>query len=170
MARTLKRNARIVESPVERVIKRKSMPLPRRKSPVEKLVEDSYDEVLQGYEEDEYEAEAPSSFQSRKSKAVKEPKRKRYIIRATVVDKYTIHRKRVLLTPSMCDTHGCAFDIAAKNGFGDWDGVPRSERWRILQALEEHKRLAHNNSENYIIEEHQIPTRWLGGEHGLKAV
>jgi hypothetical protein len=171
MARTLVRNAklkRIVESPVERVINRKSRPLPRKKSPVEQLVEDSYDEVMEGYEEKDY-AEAPSSFQSRR-KATEEKYRKRYIIRATVIDKYSIYRTRVLMTPSMCDVHGCNFDIATKNGFDGYDDVPRSERKRILEALQAHKDLAHNNSENYIIEEKDMPTRWLGTERGLKGI
>lgn len=163
------------------MINRKVRSLPKRKTPVEKLVEDSYDEVMgtedfeeDGYEdyaESEYYAEAPSSFQSRKPQKESETKyRKRYIIRSTVVDKFTIPRKRVLLTPSMCDTHGCGFDVATKNGFIDWYEVPKRERSRILNALAEHKRIAHNNSENYIIDEKDMPVRWLGYEHGLKGV
>ena len=166
MARTLKRNAKVKESPVERVINRKSHPLPRSKSPIEKLVEDSYDEVMDEAYEEEY-APAPSSFRSRETaKTKKVPKR--FIIRATVVDKFTIIRKRVQMTPSMCDVHGCNFDIAEKNHFGSWRGVPHWERKRLLEALEEHKQIAHNNSENYIITEDQMPTRWLGSERGLK--
>jgi hypothetical protein len=70
----------------------------------------------------------------------------------------------------MCTINGCPFDVAEKNGFGSWDRVPRAERPFILEALEEHKEKAHNKSEDYIVEESQLPTRWLGSERGLKDI
>lgn len=94
------------------------------------------------------------------------PKR-RFIISQTIVDKFTIPRKRELLVPSRCII--CQFDIAKKNNT-TWEDVPEHVRPRMLEALEKHVEMAHNQSENLIIDEDQMPTRWLGPERGLKDI
>lgn len=151
------------------------------RTPTERVIEDTYDEFfpdeaeeyedLDDYEDEPVRPKRRSSFDSLETAAERVPNpQNRYIVRAVVVDKFTIPRKRVLLTPSMCDVHGCNFDIAEKNDYGNWQGVPRRERKALLEALEEHKEKAHNNSEDYIITEDQMPTRWLGAERGLKDI
>jgi len=87
------------------------------------------------------------------------PKKKRFIIRSWIIDKFTTKRKRVELTPSVCDV--CAFDIAAEK-HGNWDGVPEARKADVLQAVIEHKREMHPIREDLIVDEDDMPQQWLG--------
>ena len=91
--------------------------------------------------------------------SIDKPARKRFIIRSWIIDKFTTKRKRIELTPSVCDV--CAFDVAeAKHG--NWHHTPDIHKADILLALAEHKREAHPIKEDLIVFEDEIATQWLG--------
>lgn len=87
------------------------------------------------------------------------PARKRFIIRSWIIDKFTTKRKRIELTPSVCDI--CAFDVA-ESKHGNWHHVPDINKADVLLALSEHKREAHPVKEDLIVFEDEIATQWLG--------
>ena len=86
--------------------------------------------------------------------------KKRLILHSIRIDMFTVKRSRIVLTPSMCDTPGCNYDSASK--FGGYDYAPKSEHSILLEVLAEHKKVAHNKSEEYIIYEDDLPSQWLG--------
>lgn len=87
------------------------------------------------------------------------PARKRFIVRSWIIDKFTTKRKRIELTPSVCDV--CAFDVAqAKHG--NWYHVPDFNKADVLIALQEHKKEAHPVKEDLIVFEDEIAKQWLG--------
>lgn len=90
---------------------------------------------------------------------IDKPSRKRFIIRSWIIDKFTTKRKRIELTPSVCDV--CAFDVAEKL-HGNWHHVPDNKKADILLALAEHKREAHPVKEDLIVFEDEIAKEWLG--------
>lgn len=78
-----------------------------------------------------------------------EPPR-RWIIKPTQIDKFTILRKRVLITGCVCED--CGFDFCERNGFPPWDDLDSGQRAVVKQALVEHRKL-HSVAENQIITE-----------------
>ena len=92
------------------------------------------------------------------------PKR-RFITKSTIIDKFTIKRDRVELTPSVCDV--CAIDIAIVNKFHGWNGVPDDAKEGIKKALAEHKKVVHTSAEQLIVDEDQMPKSWLGNRAGV---
>jgi transcription initiation factor TFIID subunit TAF12 len=78
-----------------------------------------------------------------------EPK-KRWIVKETPIDKFTILRKRVLLTGCVCED--CGFNFCERNGFPEWETLDIGQRTVVEQALKEHKKL-HTVAENKIITE-----------------
>lgn len=76
------------------------------------------------------------------------------------IDKFTIKRDRVVVTPSVCDV--CALDIAVFNGLGSWDKVPEDRKTSIIAALREHKKLVHPTREDLVINRSEMPNKWLG--------
>lgn len=90
-----------------------------------------------------------------------EPKEvKRYILRETKVDRFTILRKRVLLTPSVCDE--CALDIRELNNIKpEYDKLPGEVQAKLKLAIAEHKKAAHDSSQRKIITEDQMPVAFL---------
>lgn len=84
----------------------------------------------------------------------------RLIKKEIYIDKFTIKRDRVVVTPSVCDV--CALDIAVFNGLGSWDKVPEDRRTSIIAALREHKKLVHPTREDLVINRSEMPNRWLG--------
>ena len=114
-------------------------------------------------------AKPASSFEVLDTPPPPVPKGRQYITTSTQPDKFTIVRKRELLTPSRCTVMGCQFDIAKKNGYPEgWETVPHRERRLMVEALKQHVVVAHNRSEDYIIDESVLPKRWLSAERGLK--
>lgn len=85
--------------------------------------------------------------------------KRRFITRSKTIDKYNVKRERIELTPSVCQI--CAFDVAAKY-FGDWHKAPVTERNNLIAALQKHIEVAHPLSNASIVDEDQIPKRWLG--------
>jgi hypothetical protein len=93
---------------------------------------------------------------------ISKPAKKRFIIRSWIIDKFTTKRKRIELTPSVCDI--CAFDVAeAKHG--KWDAVPDFKKSDVLLALQEHKREQHPVKEDLIVTEDELATEWLGSNN-----
>jgi hypothetical protein len=90
---------------------------------------------------------------------------RKFIMKRIVIDKFTTKAIRVPLTPSTCDT--CGFDVAEKN-FGEWDHSPLDQRSILITALQAHKKMYHSVSDQLIIDESQLPTRWLGNKGSMK--
>lgn len=88
---------------------------------------------------------------------------KKYIRKETVIDKFSVKRERVELSPTMCTKPHCSFDIAKKNNL-DWNRLSESKKQELLEALEAHVQEAHSVSEDVIIDQDQMPTNWLGGK------
>jgi len=91
--------------------------------------------------------------------------KKRYKMQSFFIDKFNTLRKRVLLTPSMCQRANCTFDIAVANGYAGWQDVPEDSRASMLKAFEKHDAEAHSIVEETIINEDQIPKNYLGQEN-----
>jgi hypothetical protein len=87
-------------------------------------------------------------------------KLKKFIIRQERIDQHNTKRTRQEFTPSMCAK--CRFDAAEKHG--GWQRTPTSEKEIVLDVLNKHIELAHNTSEDLIVEEGELPTNWLGGK------
>lgn len=85
------------------------------------------------------------------------------IIRKITIDKFNAKCIRIEITPSVCTI--CGFDVAAKR-HGRWGLVPVSERKTVVEALAEHKKVAHTLGDLLIIKKSQVPRQWLGsGNH-----
>lgn len=88
--------------------------------------------------------------------------KKRFKMQSTPIDKHNIKRSRVELTPSMCLKANCNFDIAKANKFESWHQVPIEERTAMIKALEKHVLEVHTIAEEIIIQEDQMPKKYLG--------
>lgn len=99
------------------------------------------------------------SFNKTEVKTKSKTPQRKFITKEIIIDKFNTKRMQIELTPSVCDV--CAFDVAAKY-FGTWHQVPNSEREKVQKAVIEHKRIVHPLNQNLIMDEDQIPTRWLG--------
>jgi hypothetical protein len=87
-------------------------------------------------------------------------------IRATRVDKFSTKRTRVLMTPAVCPR--CRLDLADLNKLGAWDELDHEIKLRVTGAVAEHIRKVHDISEDEIIPENQLPTKWLGSKAEVK--
>lgn len=93
---------------------------------------------------------------------------RRLIIRSTVIDSKNTKRERIVLTPSMCTRQGCRFDASSR--FGGWENVPDNQRSVIADVLIQHDKVAHNFSEDLIVDEANLPTQWLGDDAKKKTL
>lgn len=95
--------------------------------------------------------------------------KKRYIISTTPVDKFTKLRKRILLTPAVCEI--CGFDLLTRNELPAWDDLTPEEKQYAIKSIEEHKEKYHSTSNAQIVDEDELPEHWLGekAEEDLKA-
>lgn len=107
-----------------------------------------------------------------KDEAPSESKR-RFILQEVRIDNYTLLRRRVELTPSMCTHRGCAFDAAKEVGFkSGWNSVPHDQQLpqgrtlgqAILGVLENHQAFAHALDQSHIITEDELKRQkgWAG--------
>jgi len=87
------------------------------------------------------------------------PKRK-FGIYARRVDKFSIKRIRVLMTPAVCPK--CRLDLVALNNLEPWDELPSGVQQELIAGVAEHVQKVHDLSEQDIVDEDQIPTRYLG--------
>jgi hypothetical protein len=92
--------------------------------------------------------------------AAKPVAKRRFITKETVIDKYTVARTRVELTPAVCDK--CGFDVAARNGLGEWATMTPALQEQVRAAIEEHKGIVHTIATDLIVDEDEVPTEWLG--------
>lgn len=92
-------------------------------------------------------------------------KKRQFIRKETIIDKFTTKRERREITPSVCTV--CALDIAEFNGLGSWNNVPEEKKSDIIRAVAEHKKIVHPVKEDLIILEDELPTSWLGHKSTL---
>lgn len=86
----------------------------------------------------------------KKVQVEEEPK---YVIRAIHADKYTVVRKRVLLTPAVCEK--CGVDLCELNGLPPYDELDDEQRLRVESALARHMK-RHSLAEEPILTKKQI--------------
>ena len=88
------------------------------------------------------------------------PDEAKYIIHSKTIDKHTIKRTRIKLTPAVCDT--CGFDVLKlayeqnKISSANWDDLTIDVQRGLEQAKIRHKQLAHTAADNLIITESQL--------------
>lgn len=100
---------------------------------------------------------------------VENPDEARYIINSKTIDKHTVKRTRVKLTPAVCEK--CGFDIVGtafeqgKLDTNEYDLLPQNIKIAVEQALKQHKQIAHSVADNLIISESQLKKtkRYLSG-------
>ena len=83
-----------------------------------------------------------------------------YIIKETIIDKYSVKRERVKITPAVCDK--CGFDVSARNGLGHYDDMSPVLQEQVRGAIAEHKSMVHTIAQDLIVKESELPTKWLG--------
>lgn len=105
-----------------------------------------------------------SSFNSVGTKDLKKPTGRSLILREEHIDRFSIKRTRVLLTPSMCQMPHCKYDAASK--WGGWQFVPESEKTVVLDVLKKHKEY-HTINEELIVDEDLLDGSWLQSPKGI---
>jgi predicted Zn-ribbon and HTH transcriptional regulator len=108
--------------------------------------------------EGELKADAAAEEQAEELEAKKSPNL--YIIKSTQIDKYSVKRERVKITPAVCDK--CGFDVSIRNGLGDYESMSEAMRDQVKNAIAEHKTLVHTAAQDLIVSEDELPTEWLG--------
>lgn len=134
---------------------------------MEQALEEMDAEINQRDEEEieEASAEAPALQPEPASAPKGEPEvrgsgAKRYIIKSHKVDKFNTVRRRVELTPAICDM--CGFDIAETNNLGDYYSMSETMQEQVKRGIEEHKKAYHSAHQKLIVDEDEKPTEWLG--------
>jgi hypothetical protein len=117
-------------------------------------------------EEPTLEQEAIAAFES-EIKGEPEPEaadpveeKQYYITKETPIDKYTVKRTRVLLTPAVCDK--CGFDVAERNSLGAYEDMTDSMKEQVKAAIKEHKEIVHTIATDLVVSEDEVPQEWLG--------
>ena len=86
---------------------------------------------------------------------------KHYIINERKVDKFTTLRKRIQLTPAVCEI--CGMDLIDNSGSDTaYEDMTRDEQAQVRKAVEKHKELVHSPHSKLIINEDEVPTSYLG--------
>lgn len=96
-------------------------------------------------------------------KAVKKdtpPATKEFVVAEKRVDKFTVLRSRIEITPAVC--RQCGFDICAYNDLGDYYELNAESQDKAKAALQKHIEVAHAYSMGSIIREDEMPSHWLG--------
>lgn len=99
--------------------------------------------------------------------------KRKFILQEIKIDNFTLYRRRVELTPSMCTHRGCGFDAAKEAGFkAGWATVPQDQPLpggrklgeAILGVLETHLTFAHALDQSHIISEDELNRnkQWAG--------
>lgn len=101
------------------------------------------------------EAKVEEAAEAEKPKA-----QRRFITKETIIDKFNVKRTRVLLTPAVCDK--CGFDVAARNGLGEYASMTPELQAQVKAAIDEHKSIVHTIATDLIVDEDEVPTEWLG--------
>lgn len=84
----------------------------------------------------------------------------RYVLHAVPVDRFTVKRTRVRLTPAVC-TH-CGTDICAVNNLGDYEKLSDEVKVRVQRALDKHKELYHTKAEAKVVRARELPKANVG--------
>lgn len=87
------------------------------------------------------------------------PKR-RFITFSKQIDKFNIIRKRVELTPAVCDV--CGFDLGHHNNLGPFSEMDQQTQAAVKKAIQKHKDEFHNKADALIVNEDELPTQYLG--------
>ncbi len=83
---------------------------------------------------------------------------RKLVMKEKKLDPFTTLRRRIVLTPCVCEQ--CGFDLCEKNGLGDYGDLGVEEKARVKQAIKKHKEL-HVVAENQVVLEEDMPTHHL---------
>jgi hypothetical protein len=94
---------------------------------------------------------------------------RRFVIRERQVDRFTVIRKRVELTPAVCDVCGTDFVTVNRSHLSVNGELPDSfedlsdqQKSDMKALVAEHKRLHHTAADRHIVTESELPREWLG--------
>lgn len=88
---------------------------------------------------------------------------KHFIINEKRVDKHTLIRTRIPLTPAVCDV--CGLDLIVNTGLETtYDQMTSEEKRRVADAVVKHKELVHTPHSKLIVTEDEIPTSYLSSK------
>lgn len=89
----------------------------------------------------------------------------KYIITTRKVDKFNLIRKRVPVSPAICQK--CGEDLLALNKITEpWDDLPKSQQDALLMCMKDHEAKVHSKTSALIVEEDEIAGAWLGEKRG----
>lgn len=131
----------------------------KKKLTVQETSEEQKDLEAQAIAAFEAELEAEAEAEEA-AEAAKPPEQRRFITKETPVDKFNVIRTRIELTPAVCDK--CGFDVAARNGLGEYAKMSPELQEQVKSAIAEHKGIVHTIATDLIVEEDEMPTEWLG--------
>jgi predicted Zn-ribbon and HTH transcriptional regulator len=125
-------------------------------TPAEEQKNDLEQQAIAAFEE-ELETAA---VEEEAAEAAKPAEQRKYITKETVIDKFNVKRTRILLTPAVCEK--CGFDVAARNGLGEYENMSPELQQQVKAAIDEHKSIVHTIATDLIVDEDEVPTEWLG--------
>ena len=97
--------------------------------------------------------------------AAKAEEKRKFIITTRRVDKFNIIRKRVLLSPAICQK--CGEDLLALNKIEEpWDDLAPAHQDAIKGAMKDHVTKTHTRAQALIVNEDEIAGAWLGEKRG----
>lgn len=84
-----------------------------------------------------------------------------FIINEKKIDKFTIKRTRIVLTPAVCEV--CGLDLIENiGGETQYDEMTNGEQEKVREAVQKHKELLHAPASKLIVTRDQVPTSYLG--------
>ena len=89
--------------------------------------------------------------------------KRQFGIYARRVDKFSIKRTRVLMTPAVCPK--CRLDLVALNNLAPWEDLATRTQEELIAGVAEHVFKVHDNTEQDIISEDELPKEYLGPKH-----
>lgn len=97
-----------------------------------------------------------------------DPGEARYVIRARQIDRFNTIRKRVRLTPAVCEVCGVDFVSINQRRLSrggepvQYEDLSERQQEDMRALVAEHKRLHHTSADRHIIRESELPKEWLG--------
>lgn len=134
------------------------MPVKKKLSTTD-AAEEQKDLEMQAIEKFEAELEADAVIEEAIEEA-KPAEKRRFITKETPIDKFNVKRTRIVLHPGVCDK--CGFDVAARNGLGEYENMSPELKQQVKAAIDEHKSIVHTIATDLIVDEDEVPTEWLG--------
>lgn len=137
----------------------------KRKSDVFDYIEEDVETEVEEIESGEEELEIPEDDYVPATPVRRKPLKqgRPMVVRQTAPDSYTVVRRRVPLTKSMCKKPGCNYDAAVSLGYKEYKNVPPNRRQEAIDLLNKHTEFVHTANQEHITFESDLETEFLGG-------